>query len=317
MPLYLSEDDVRELLDMELAISSMEGLFREWGAGGAENAVRTRVRGAGVMLHTLSGACGYLGRVGVKTYTTTRSGARFLVLLFDEAGALEAVLEADYLGQLRTGAVAGLATSYLAKPEASRVGLFGAGKQARTQLKAVCTVRKVGRVEVYSRDEGRLRTFCVEMSEYCRTEVIPCRWPGQIVAGKDIVITATSSREPLFDGHLLEEGTHLNVIGSNYVGAAEVDVTTIARSDARVVDDRAACVVEAGDLHPAVEAGVLEWSQLRELKEIVAGRETGRATAGDITLFKSVGLAIEDVALAAKAVELATNAGVGKRVLEW
>ncbi len=314
MPLYLSEDDVSELLDMDIALAAMEQLFREWGDDRAENTVRQRVRAPGVMLHTLSGACEYLGRVGLKTYTTTKSVNRFLVLLFDTEGRLDALIEADLLGRLRTGAVSGLATAALARPDAESVGLFGAGRQARTQLKAVCTVRRIRRVEVYSRDEARLATFCDEMSEYCRTEVIPCRWPGQIVTGKDIVITATTSRTPLFDGHLLDEGTHLNVVGSNHSAAAEIDVTTIARSDARVCDDVAACRVEAGDFYPAVEAGVLEWSQLRELKNVLAGRETGRATAADITLFKSVGLAIEDVALAAKTVELARVAGVGRSV---
>lgn len=314
MPLYLSEDDVSELLDMDIALAAMEQLFREWGNDRAENTVRQRVRAPGVMLQTLSGACEYLGRVGLKTYTTTKSVNRFLVLLFDAEGRLDALIEADLLGRLRTGAVSGLATAALARPDAESVGLFGAGRQARTQLKAVCTVRKIRRVEVYSRDEARLATFCDEMSEYCRTEVLPCRWPGQIVSGKDIVITATTSRTPLFDGHLLDEGTHLNVVGSNHAAAAEIDVTTIARSDARVCDDLAACRLEAGDFYPAVEAGMLEWSQLRELKDVLAGRETGRATASDITLFKSVGLAIEDVALAAKTVDLARAAGLGRSV---
>jgi alanine dehydrogenase len=310
--LHLSEDDVREVLDMEIAIEVLEQMFRELAEGRAVNQPRRRIPAPGFLLHTMSATAEYLGVAGVKSYTTTRNAARFVVLLYNLAGELVAVVDADYLGQLRTGAASGVATEFLARSDASVVGLFGAGAQARTQLKAVCTVRRVSRVEVFSRSEERCRTFCEEMSEFCRVSVVPNRWPQQVAEGKDIVITATTSKTPLFDGHGLDEGCHLNVVGSNFLNKTEVDTTTIARADARVCDSVEQCVLEAGDFVPAMEAGVLERVHLRELSDIVTGRETGRANVGDITLFKSVGLAIEDVALAARAVDLARSAGLGR-----
>ncbi len=284
--LHLSEDDVREVLDMEIAVEALEQLFREVAEGRAVNHPRHRVPAPGFLLHTMSATAEYLGLAGVKSYTTTRESSRFVVLLYDLSGTLVAVVDADYLGQLRTGAASGVATEFLARPDASVVGLFGAGAQARTQLKAVCTVRRVSRVEVFSRGEERCRVFCDEMSEFCRVPVVPNRWPQQVAEGKDIVITATTSRTPLFDGHGLDEGCHLNIIGSNFPNKAEVDTTTIARSDARVCDSVEQCLLEAGDFVPAMEAGVLERGHLRELSDVVMGRETGRANVGDITLFQ-------------------------------
>jgi ornithine cyclodeaminase/alanine dehydrogenase-like protein (mu-crystallin family) len=149
------------------------------------------------------------------------------------------------------------------------------------------------------------------MTEFCATEVVPARVPDEVASDKDIVITATSSKTPVFDGRVLEEGTHLNVIGSNFLVKAEVDVTTIRRADALVCDNIEQCRLEAGDFVPALEAGAIDWPLMKELSDIVAGRETGRAVPQDITLFKSVGLAIEDVALGAKVLELARQQGLG------
>jgi ornithine cyclodeaminase/alanine dehydrogenase-like protein (mu-crystallin family) len=266
-----------------------------------------------MMLHTMSAAAEYLGAAAWKAYTTTREGARFHVGLYDAAaGELRAVIEADYLGQLRTGAASGVATEYMARPDAKLVGLFGTGKQARTQLKAICTVRRIERVEVYSRDAQRRTAFAEEMSEFCGVEVVPSSIPDDVAAEKDIVITATTSKSPLFEGRALEEGTHLNVVGSNFLGKAEIDVDTVRRTQHIVCDSIEACRVEAGDFVAALEQGVTDWRLMTELGDVVSGRQTGRATPDDITLFKSVGLAIEDLALAAKIAELAAQEGLGK-----
>lgn len=311
--LYLTENDVRELLDMRIAVDAIEEMFRQLAGGAAENVPRHRARAKGVMLHTMSAAADYLGTVGWKAYTTTSGGVRFHVGLYSAAtGELTAVIDADYLGQLRTGAASGVATEFMARPDAKVVGLFGAGKQARMQLKAVCTVRKIEAVEIYSRNEERCRKFAEEMSEWCQTNVIPSRNPELVAAEKDIVICATSSRTPLFEGRVLDEGTHLNVIGSNFLNKAEIDATTVRRADTIVCDSIEQCKLEAGDFVEALEEGAVEWSNMHELADVVVGRETGRKTAECITLFKSVGLAIEDVALGAKLVELAVEEGLGR-----
>ncbi|MGE5193588.1 MAG: ornithine cyclodeaminase family protein [Deltaproteobacteria bacterium] len=313
--LYLTEADVRELLDMEIAIEVVEEAFRRLGHGGAMNVPRARAHAQGIYLHTMSAVAPYLGYAGWKAYTTTAQGAKFHVGLYStKSGELTALIEANYLGQLRTGAASAVATECMARPDAKVVGLFGSGHQARTQLKGVCSVRRIELVEVYSRNEERCRQFCELMSEWCNTRVIPSRNPDGVAAEKDIVICATSARTPLFEGKVLDEGTHLNVIGSNFLNKAEIDATTVHRADTIVCDSIEQCRLEAGDFVQALEDGAVEWSHMRELADVVVGRETGRKTPESITLFKSVGLALEDVAAAARLVELAEKEGLGKRL---
>jgi ornithine cyclodeaminase/alanine dehydrogenase-like protein (mu-crystallin family) len=311
--IYLSEDDVDWLLDMDSAIECIEEAFRQWAIGKAENQPRRRVMGAGAMLHVLSAGAEYLGYVGHKSYVTTRNGARFLFLLSAaENGQPVALIEANLLGQLRTGATSGVATKYMARPDATVVGCFGTGFQARSQLKAVCRVRRIERIEVYGRNDERRRKFAHEMAEYCGVPTIAVHAPEQAAAEKDIVICATTSKTPLFDGHVLDEGTHLNVVGSNFLTKAEIDVTTIRRADHIVCDSIDACRLEAGDFVPALEDGSLDWNRPRELFDVVVGRETGRAHSEDLTLFKSVGLGIEDLAVAVRLYERAREEEVGR-----
>jgi ornithine cyclodeaminase/alanine dehydrogenase-like protein (mu-crystallin family) len=311
--LYITEADVAELLDMEIAIDVVEEAFRQLAQGGAVNVPRARAHSEGIYLHTMSAVASYLGYAGWKAYSSTSHGARFHVGLYSiKSGELVAMIEANHLGQLRTGAASAVATECMARPDAKVVGLFGSGYQARTQLKGVCSVRKIELVEVYSRDAERCRQFADLMSEWCNTKVVPSRNPDEVAAEKDIVICATSARTPLFEGKSLDEGTHLNVVGSNYLNKAEIDAKTVHRADTIVCDSIAQCRLEAGDFVQALEDGAVEWSNMHELADVVAGRETGRKTADCITLFKSVGLALEDVALAARLLELAQHEGLGQ-----
>ncbi|MBI5758301.1 MAG: ornithine cyclodeaminase family protein [Planctomycetales bacterium] len=313
--LYISEDDVRELLDMEMAIDVVEEAFLQLAEGRAMNVPRARATAPGIYLHTMSATAEYLGHVGWKAYTTTKAGHHFHVGLYSsQTGELVALIEANFLGQLRTGAASAVATECMARPDAKVVGMFGTGLQARTQLKAVCAVRKIERVEVYSQNEERRQAFAAEMSEWCNTKCVAVHVPDQAAAEKDIVICATTSRTPLFDGRVLDEGTHLNVIGSNFLDKAEVDVTTIRRADVIACDSIDQCKLEAGDFTQAIEEGATDWALMKNLGDIVAGNETGRPQAESITLFKSVGLAIEDVAMAVKLVELALAAGLGQKL---
>ncbi len=312
-PLYLTEDDVLWLLDLPTAMTVIEQAFVELANERAENQPRRRVAASGFQLHSMSASIPALGVAGVKSYTTTRRGARFHVLLYDcESGQLRAMIEANALGQIRTGAASGLATRAMALPEARIVGCFGTGFQARTQLQAVCAVRPIERVEVYSRDEARRTRFAAEMTELCDVAVHPVAAPDAVAAEKDIVITATTSKTPLFDGRVLEEGTHLNVIGSNYLTKAEIDVTTVRRADRIVCDNREACRLEAGDFVAALEVGTFEWARAADLAEVLTDRAPGRARPEEITLFKSVGLALEDVAVAAHIVQRARAENVGR-----
>lgn len=311
--LYLTEADVDELMDVDDSIEVIEQLFRRLAAGEAVNVPRVRAVAPGVILHTMSAAVPYLGLVGLKSYVTTKQGARFHVTIYDAlTGEMRALIEANTLGQLRTGAASGVATECMARPDAKVVGVFGTGFQARTQLKAVCCVRRIERVEVYGRDPERRERFAAEMTEFCATQVVPVHSPDEAASEKDIVICATSSRTPVFDGRHLEEGTHLNVVGSNWWNKAEIDTATVRRADVIACDSIDQCRLEAGDFAAALEEGAFEWNRAVELSSVLTGRETSRATPEDVTLFKSVGLAVEDVAMAARLLERAEEEGLGR-----
>jgi ornithine cyclodeaminase/alanine dehydrogenase len=315
--LLLSEDDVRQLLTMDMALEAVEEVLRKMALDEAHNVPRARVQTDHAMLHIMSGAAKTLGVLGYKTYCTSKKGTHFQLGLYDgKTGALLSLMQADYLGQMRTGAASGVATEYMARPDAAEVGLFGSGKQARTQLQAVCKVRKVRRVQVYSPNEERRRKFAAEMREVCGCEVVPVPRPEMAAEDKDIVITATSSREPVLNGHWLAEGTHLNVIGSNFLSKSEVDAVTVRRCESIVVDSKDQARIEAGDFVQALEDGSIHWADVHELGQVIVGRYTGRAHPQDVTLFKSLGIALEDVAVALRIYHRAQAAGVGKTI-EW
>ena len=310
--LFLTEADVEWLLEMPAAIDAVAGAFHALAEGRAQHLPRRRVGAPGVLLHSMSATAEYLGFMGLKAYSTTRSSARFHVWLYDLTGQLVCILEANRLGQMRTGAATAVATRAMARTDAAIVGCFGTGFQARTQVQAVCSVRKIELVEVYGRNEERRRQFAAEMTELCNVPVVAIHEPEAVAAEKDIVITATTSPKPLFDGRLLDEGTHLNVVGSNWLTKAEIDVTTVCRADRIVCDSIEACQLEAGDFVAALEGGSLEWDRIHELADVVTGRETGRACPEDVTLFKSVGLALEDIAVGVHVYQRALQEGVGQ-----
>lgn len=317
MALLLTEDEVRQVLTMDMALAAVEDVLRQLALDEAHNIPRARSQADQAMLHLMGASAKKLGVMGYKVYATTRRGASFHVGLFEaRTGELLALMQADYLGQMRTGAASGVATQYMARPDAAEVGLFGAGKQARTQVQAVCRVRKVRRVQVYSRNEEHRRTFAAEMSALCEVEVVPVPRPEQAAEDKDIVITATSSREPVFNGNWLAEGTHINAIGSNYLSKAELDPVAVRRCDSIMVDSKDQARLEAGDFVQALEDGVIHWADIHELGQVIVGRYTGRAHAQDVTLFKSLGIALEDVAVAARVFAAARSAGLG-RPLDW
>ena len=317
MALLLTEYDGREVLTMYMALEAVEDVLRQMALDEAQNVPRARTQAEQSMLHLMAASSKKLGVMGYKVYLTTKRGAEFHVGLYDaRSGELLALIQADFLGQMRTGAASGVATQYMARPEASEVGLFGAGKQARTQLQAVCKVRKVRRVQVYSRNEEHRRQFASEMSELCLVEVMPVPRPELAAEDKDIVITATTSREPVFNGNWLAEGTHINAIGSNFLSKAELDPVAVRRCDSIVVDSKDQARIEAGDFAQALEDGVIHWADIHELGQVIVGRYTGRAHPQDVTLFKSLGIALEDVAVAARLCARARAAGAG-RVIEW
>jgi len=312
MALYLTEADVSALLTMEMALESVEGVLRRQAVGEATNEPRHRVRSGGATLHVLSGADA--GWLGLKAYTVTRHGARFLVSLYDaETGELVALLEADRLGQMRTGAASGVATRLMARPEAQRVGIYGTGWQAESQLLAVCAVRPITEVRVYSRSAENRDHFCARMApQLPGVELLPVDRPEAVAAGAEILITITSAREPVLRGEWVEPGTHLNAAGGNSILRREFDDSVARRASLLVVDSVEQARLEAGELIQAVEKGIFPWERVLELRQLVAGHHPGRQSSAEMTVFKSLGLAIEDVATAVVVVKAAREQQRGK-----
>jgi ornithine cyclodeaminase/alanine dehydrogenase-like protein (mu-crystallin family) len=318
MPLLLlTEDDVRRLLTIDMALEAVEFGLRKWALDEAENLSRARARTDHAQLHVMGAAIKALGVMGTKVYGTRKGGANFVVSLFDgKTAQLLSFIQADWLGQMRTGAASGVATKYMARQEAAEVGVFGSGKQARTQLLAVCHVRKIRQAVVYSLSEERRNAFAREMSERCGVEVTPTARPEQAAEGKDVIITATNSREPVLHGAWIGQGAHINAIGSNYLGRSELDAAVFRKCNIVAVDGKDQARLEAGDFQQPLEDGSLHWSNVRELGQIIVGRYPGRKHDQDVTLFKSLGLAVEDVATAARVYDRSKEEGVGKWI-DW
>jgi alanine dehydrogenase len=306
LPLYLTEADVEALVTPAEAVEAVEGSFRRLAAGAVENRPRYRVRLDEGNMAVMSAADLELGYAGAKVYTAFADGARFLVSLFrSDRPELSALIEADKLGQLRTGAATGVAAKYLARQEASTLGVFGCGWQARGQVAAVrAAVPSIERVLAYCRTEAKLRAFCTEV------EAEPAEDPTE-AAGQEIVVTVTNSRDPVLRGEWLNEGALVCAVGANTPRARELDNVVLERAVFVCCDSKEQARIESGDLIEPIETGVLDWLEVHELQEVVAGEVTGRSSPDDIVLFKSNGLAAWDVALGAFALEKARGAGRG------
>jgi alanine dehydrogenase len=311
--LHLTEDDVRGLLTMETAIEAIETGLRKMALEEAFNVPRARCQTDHVMLHVLPAAAKTLGVIGYKAYVTTRTGTRFHVTLYDgKTGELLSVMQADYLGQMRTGAASAVATKYMSRKDSTTVGIFGSGKQARTQLLGVSKVRKLSRAVVYSTSEERRAMFAREMSATCGVDVTAATRGEDAARGLDIICTATAAREPVLFGNWLSPGQHLNVVGSNFLAKTEIDVEVVKLANVIVIDSKEQGRIEAGDLVAALDQHVLEWIDVVELGRVVGMRSAGRQRPEDITLFKSLGIGLEDIAVAAKVYQKAKDTGVGK-----
>jgi len=315
MTILLKEADVEKLVTMDTAIEIIEQAFKLQGEYKVDNSPRRRCRLNHGMLHVMSASLPTLGFAGLKSYTSVSGETRFYVMLYNADGVLVAVIEADKLGQMRTGAATGVATKYMARENAHLVGVFGTGWQARAQVEAVCAVRNIRTVTAYSRNPENRVKFCEEMTEVTGVQVQPAESPEEAAKDMDIIITATDSKEPVLKGEWLSEGTHINAIGSNILTKQEIDVEAVRRSDCVIVDSHEQAILESGDLAKAAEEEAFYWDDARELGVVVVGEYPGREGATEITLFESHGIALEDVALAAKVFQQAEAEEMGKRLV--
>ena len=319
MTLLLTEADVRSLLTMPLALEVVEESLRHQGEGELILHPRRRVRlPDNGLLHYMAAADPVRGYIGMKLYTVVRGVARFVVPLFSsKTGEMAALIEADALGQIRTGAASGVATKYLANSNARTAGIIGTGYQARTQLEAVAAVRRLERVRAFGRNPERRAKFCDEMSETIGVAVEPATSSEEAVRGAEIVITATSATKVVLEGARLESGMHINAMGANWPQKRELDAATVDRCDLITVDSIEQAKMEAGDLIQAFGENPSRWDAVSELSGIVAGKIPGRKNASQITLFKSSGIATWDLAAAVRVFELAAAQGKGKSIPLW
>lgn len=300
---------------MPVAIEAVEEAFRQLGSGQAENLPRRRLHCAKGMLHFMAASLPAFGFLGYKTYTVFPGGVRFSVHLHSsESGELLAVIEANRLGQIRTGAASGVATRWMARVDTSVVGIIGTGSQARTQVEAVCQVRPVNQVLAFGRSTERLGGFCKETHERLGIQCHAARSADEVVEAADILVTVTNSTSPVFSGERLKAGTHINAAGANFLIKRELDETCIRRCRSIVVDSKEQARLECGEFLGPLEKGRLTWDQIRELSEVVTARSLPRTDPEHITLFKSLGIALEDVAVAARVYQLAVDQGIGLKI---
>jgi alanine dehydrogenase len=319
MTLHISEAEVRSVLTMSMALEAVEEVSRKQSTG--EVAVHPRRRfelPASGFFHYMAAADFAAGYVAMKQYTYVRGKLRFLVPLYEiSSGDLLAIIEADYLGQVRTGAASGVATKYLARPDAHVAAIIGAGGQAKTQLEAVAAVRKLESARVYSRSAEHRQKFCEEMSGRLGFPVKPAASAAEAVSGAHIICTATTAAQPVVHGEDLSEDVHINAIGANHAHKRELDDQAVAAADVIVVDSVEQSRQEAGDLILAFQDDENCWASVKTLADIVAGKTTGKTSETEVTLFKSNGIASWDLATAAKVFALARQKGLGRELPFW
>jgi ornithine cyclodeaminase/alanine dehydrogenase-like protein (mu-crystallin family) len=309
MPLYLTEAEVGDLLTTEDALAAVEGSFHRQASGAIELVPRRRMRLEDGVFALMAATDRELGYAGLKSYTWLPGGTPFVVCLFSvERAELSAVIEADKLGQLRTGAASGVAAKYLAREGATTLGVIGCGWQAESQVASIrAGVPGIERVVAYCRNEQRLKKFCKAVGAE----------PGEThrdAAVHDVVVTATTSRDPVLRGEWLREGALVCAVGANDPRARELDNVVLERASFVCCDSREDSQQESGDLIDPVAQGILDWLEVHELHEVVSGELPGRQSPEDVVLFKSNGIAAWDVAIGVAALERARERGVGREL---
>lgn len=308
MAIFLDDTSVAGLLDMPSCIQALEEAFKEKAEGFAANQPRRRVPFQGRRFMMMFGSMDRKGYLAFKAYGVGKGQD---VMLYKADEGIVCFLRSRSLGQIRTGAASGLATKYMARPDASRLGCFGTGHQAETQILAISKVRKLQSIHVYGRDAQKRKAFAEKMTKLLGQEVRPVESPEDAVKGRDIIVTITNAQQPVFEGKLVEPGTHINAAGANTRIYRELDETAVIRAGTIATDDIEGAKIECGDLCWPVDRGTLAWEKVYELAPIVAGMMAGRRSPEEITLFESQGIALEDVAAAALIYERAIERKLG------
>ena len=305
MTLLFTEAQVKELLDMKEVVQAVEEAFRRQGLGEAVNSMRTRSRADGTVLNLMHASLPYLGRAGLKCYLSSPQGTRFLVVLFDLKDATPlAVMGADVLGRYRTGAASAVATKHLYRRPSARLAIFGAGRQAITQVQALQAVLTIEEAKVWSPSPSHRTAFAAKLNEQ-GIRATAADSPGAASTNAEVGSTITSAPTPFLSGRDVAPLAHVNVCGGNHPRHSELTPDAIASFESIVVDDLSQGRIEYGDLLNAASEGKFAWDDALELGSVVAGKSSPRGR----TLFKSGGLAMEDVAVASLLYDKAARNG--------
>lgn len=315
MAIFLDEQRVLSLVTMQDALEAVEEVFREEGHGAVSNVPRVRAPVKGGTLRITTAVLSYRGYYGIKISSnavTSKNVGRMFCLYREDTADLCAIMQVYGMGALRTGAASGVATKYLANEGAAVLAVVGSGPQARTQVEAICRVRPIREVRVFSRTKENRERFAHDTQARLGVTTTAVETAESAVRGSEIVVTATTSRTPVVLGKWLAPGMHVNAMGANYESRRELDRDVVAAADFIAADDREQARYEASDLAEPAKEGLLDWERVFNLADVVSGRVRGRKSPNDITLFKSLGVAMEDVALAARVYENAMQRRVGE-----
>ena len=317
MALFLRDSEVSQCVSMDGMLEAIESMQRHFGQGQAYNLPRRKIIATSGLLAVMGGGLFYDGVMGVKTYTVVKGKYSFQVSLYDtDSGELLCYTQANRLGQLRTGATTGVAVKYLSNPDAATVGIIGTGYQAPTQLEAVCQVRGIQQIKAYSRTAQRRDAFAQTMADSLGIEVVSAASNEAAVRDSDIVICIAATMDPVLNGDWLSPGATVIGAGPTTWRAREVDDTTLTRADKTFVDSVEQATVEVGDLCSAADRGILQWSQVQELRHVVAGAIKGRRQHDEIIYVKLMGTGVADVAAAKLAYDQAKAQGLGTE-MNW
>ncbi|HEV2141409.1 MAG TPA: ornithine cyclodeaminase family protein [Candidatus Dormibacteraeota bacterium] len=297
MTLILRESDVQDLIEMDDVIAAVEAAMKELGEGEAHNEPRRRAFFPGGLLNCMFAAYPGGNCTGLKAYTVANGHVRFLVAIFGLDGALEALIESDFMGAYRTGAATAVAVRALRLPGLATVALIGTGWQASTQALALSRVLAIEELRVFSRSAEKRAIFAAEQEEQLGVRTVAAESAEAAVRGANVVITITTSHSPVIEADWVSADALVAAVGSNYRNRAELPADLVERAQTVVVDQLAAAQLESGDLIQAHQAGKFDWSQAVELGAVVAGRWE-RPDHPGITLFESHGLALWDLAAA-------------------
>jgi ornithine cyclodeaminase/alanine dehydrogenase-like protein (mu-crystallin family) len=312
---WITGSDVSELVSLEDAIEALEeGLALE-GTGDAKNVTKTiGMWGDGNSMHALGSMFPAAGYVGFKTWANTKHGAGAIFELFDaETGALLAVIEAGLLGQLRTSGISGLATRWMAKPDASEMALIGTGRSALMQVVAIAAVRPLKRLRVYSPTEEHRKAFAANAASLFAFDVVEAPTLRDATRGAEIVTIMTRAREPFFSASDLDRGSHLNAVGAILPKFAEFHQDVFDRASMVVVDHIPNAKVASREFREHYDGGHGSWDAVKELSAVIASKTT-RPPDADVTLFKALGMGISDLSVAKMVYERARAKGIGLEI---